>query len=140
MNYSSLLPYKRAIGKIILLTNFIYTSEDESDAKRFSRRPNSLSLYKTSLKFSVIFKIKNIYKKNWISNGILNIENEKEIVFQPFSFYNVIDVKIDYKNYTADIYLETIGKTEILEEKIRMNNQIQYNKDKGLMGILKNNK
>ena len=136
MNYSSLLPYKRAIGKIILLTNFIYTSEDESDAKRFSRRPNSLSLYKTSLKFSVIFKIKNIYKKNWISNGILNIENEKEIVFQPFSFYNVIDVKIDYKNYTADIYLETIGKTEILEEKIRMNNQIQYNKDKGIMEFL----
>ena len=117
MNYSSLLPYKRAIGKIILLTNFIYTSEDESDAKRFAGRKDSLSLYKTSLKFSVIFKIKNIYKKNWISNGILNIENEKEIVFQPFSFYNVIDVKIDYKNYTADIYLETIGKTEILEEK-----------------------
>ena len=69
-----------------------------------------------------------------------NFKKKKKIIFQPFSFYNVIDVKIDYKNYTADIYLETIGKTEILEEKIRMNNQIQYNKDKGIMEILKNNK
>ena len=65
-----------------------------------------------------------------------NFKKKKKIIFQPFSFYKIIDVKIDFKNYTADIYLETIGKTEILEERIRMNNQIQYNKDKGIMEVL----
>ena len=133
--YSSLLPYERAIGKIIILSTFIFTSEDETDARRFSGRKDSLSLYKTALKFSVIFKIKNNYQKSWIPNGILN--GEKEIIYLPFSFYKVIDVKIDYKNYIADIYLETVGKTEILEEKITMdNNKIQYNQNKEIIEIV----
>ena len=46
-------------------------------------------------------------------------------------------VVIDYKNFTADIFLETIGKTEILEEKIKMRKKIGYNKDKGIMEIVK---
>ena len=37
-------------------------------------------------------------------------KEEKEILYQPFSFYYVKDVKINHENYTADIYLETIGR------------------------------
>ena len=139
--YSSLIPYERAIGKVILIPTFISTTEDEKIAKIFCGRQNSLELYKTTLKFSVIFRIKNCYQSNWISNGISlqnisSYKNEKEVIYQAFSFYKVVDVQIDYQNFIADIYLETIGKTEILEEKIRMNNQIQYNKDKGIMEVL----
>ena len=132
--YSNLLPYERAKGKIIMLTSFTSTSQKEAKAKSFSGRyTTSSSIYITNLKFSVIFIIKNIYKNNWISNGI-NIQElsmypgEKEILFQPFSFYYVIDVKIDLKNYTADIYLETIGKTKILEEELKNGKEIRYNK------------
>ena len=133
--YSSLLPYERAIGKIILLSAFTSTSEDENQARRFAGRDNTLSLYKNASKFSVILKIKNICKQKWIPNGI-NIQNisqykiEKEILYQPFSFYRVRDVQIDYKHYSADISLETIGKKEILEEKIKMKKQIKYNQKK----------
>ena len=58
-------------------------------------------------------------------------KKEKEIIFLPFSFYYVREVQIDLYNYKADIYLETIGKKEILEEKIKIGKQINYNeKDK----------
>ena len=141
LNYSSLLPYERAVGKIILLSAFTSTSEDEAAARRFARRKDALTLYKTDLKFSVIFKIKNNYKKNWVSNGISvqdisQYKKEKEILYQPFSFYYVRQVEIDYDHYSADIFLETIGKKEILEEKIKMKKEIKYNKDSGIMEVV----
>jgi len=83
--YSCLLPYIRAKGKIIVLTSFTSTSESKQKALSFSGRNNSVELYKTNLLFSVLFIIKNIWKYNWISNGI-NIQkesvyNEKEILY-----------------------------------------------------------
>ena len=140
LKYTDILPYKRAKGKIILLSAFTSTTEDESFAQRWSSRQKIREVYKSKLLFSVVFYIKNNYKSNWISNGI-NIQeesqykNEKEILFQPFSFYYVKDVSIDLKNYTADIYLETIGKVEILEEQIKNNKDIEYNKKENIIQI-----
>ena len=140
LSYSNLLPYERAKGKVILLSAFTSTSEDEGLAKRWAGRQDTLSLYKTNLKFSVVFIIKNFTKKQWISNGIdiqkeSKYKSEKEILYQPFSFYYVRDVQIDIKNYLADIYLDTIGKTEILEEKIKIGKEIEYNKKEGIMQV-----
>ena len=139
--YSSLLPYERAKGKIILFSSFTSTSESIFYAKRFSGRDNSKELYQANNLFSVIFLIENKWENNWISNGI-NIEyvskykKEKEILFQPFSFYLVKDVNIDLENYTADIYLDTVGKTEILEENLKNNSEIVYNKSKNTIEII----
>ena len=136
--YSCLLPYERAIGKVILLSSFTSTSEKELTARNFSGRDKSKQQYKTNKIFSVIYIITNNFKQNWISNGI-NVQqetvykNEKEILFQPFSFYLVKKVVIDKKNYTADIYLETVGKKEILEEKIKNGQKIVYNEANQMM-------
>ena len=138
--YSCLLPYERAKGKVILLSGFTSTSLDENQAKNFSGRNQTREQYKTRLIFSVIYIITNYCKNNWISNGV-NIQKEsvfkteKEILYQPFSFYYVRDVQIDLKNYTADIYLDTIGKYEILEEKIKIGKQIKYNEKENIMEI-----
>ena len=138
--YSCLLPYIRAVGKVILLSSFTSTSEKEITARNFSGRDNSKKQYKASKIFSVIYIIHNNYKSNWISNGI-NVQNEsyykneKEILYQPFSFYLVKKLDIDIKNYTADIYLETIGKKEILEEKIKKGKSIEYNKNAQIMEV-----
>jgi len=142
MSYSSLLPYERAQGKIILLSAFTSTSESDILAKRWAGRDDTFSLYKTNLKFSVVFIIKNKFKKKWISNGInvqqlSEYQDEKEILFQPFSFYRVRDVHIDIQNYMADIYLETIGKEEILEEQIKLGRKIQYNQKEEIMEAIK---
>ena len=99
---------------------------------------------KNNFKFSTFFYIKNIFKKNFIPNGI-NITNvsefskEKECLFQPFSFYYVEDVEIDLNNYIAKIYLETIGKTEILEEKIKKGKEIEYNQKENIIQVKNNN-
>ena len=138
--FTCLLSYIRANGKIIILSSFTSTSEDENFAKNWSGRKNSKELYLNSLKFSVVYYITNIYKNNWISNGI-NVQKEsvfkpeKEYLYQPFSFYYIRDVQIDYTNYQADIYLETIGKTEILEEKIKLKKEIEYNNKLNIIQI-----
>ena len=140
LSYSCLLPYLRAKGKIILLSGFTSTSESDVLAQRWAGREDSLSLYKTNLKFSVVFIITNHIQQRWISNGInlqqlSQYKKEKEILYQPFSFYYVRDVQIDLKNYKADIYLETIGKKEILEEQIRKGKEIQYNDKEKIMQV-----
>ena len=140
MPYSRILSYEKMKNQIITFPQFISTSESEFLAKNQARRGDSLELYKDTFHFSVVFIITNIYQSNWISNGI-NVQNiseykgEKEILFLPFSFFKVIDIKIDITNYTADIYLETIGKKEILETKIKYGNQIQYNSELNIMEI-----
>ena len=137
--YSCLLSYERAKGKIILLTAFILAYEDEELARRWAGRDNTISLYKTNLKFSVLFFIKNRWQKKWISNGIIvkaSYQEEKQILYQPFSFYYVRDVQIDIEHYKADIYLETIGKEEILEEKIRIGGEIEYDEKETKMKII----
>ena len=138
--YSSLLPYKRAEGKIILLSSFTSTSQNQKSARRFSGRNKAEEQYKNNKLFSVIYIIKNCCQKDWISNGI-NIMNEsffkkeREILYQPFSFYFVRSVEIDLDHYTADIYLETIGKMEILEEELKVGKDIEYNPNKRMMQV-----
>ena len=132
--YSSILPYIRVKRKIIVLPSFISTYENI----RFARRQKSDELYKTKLKFSVLFIIKNNYKNNWISSGVyiqdISVFREiKEHIFLPFTFCHVRDVKINIQNYTADIYLETIGKKEILEEEIKNGKEIEYNNDENII-------
>ena len=138
--YSCLLPYKRAIGKIILLSAFTSTSENDEEAKKWAGRGNPRIVYKDQSKFSVEFHITNNYNKGWISNGIdireiSKFKKENEILFQPFSFYRVTKVEIDEKNNTADIYMETVGKNEILEEQIKLGKEIDYNEKENIMEI-----
>ena len=141
MPYSSILPYIRAKGKIIILSSFISTSEDIDRAKIFAGREKSNKLYQNKLKFSVLFYIKNNYNINWVSSGV-NIQDisaakkEKEHLFLPFSFYYLRDVIINTKNYTADIYLETIGKKEILEEEIKNGKEVEYNQNENIIQIV----
>ena len=138
--YSSLLPYERAIGKVILLSSFTSTSQSEIAARTFSGRNKAEEQYKSKLLFSVIYIIKNYCQEDWISNGI-NImqeskyEKEEEILYQPFSFYFVRNVVINKEDHTADIYLETIGKMEILEEQLKVGKSIEFNPNKKIMQV-----
>jgi len=140
MNYTNLLQYKRNKGKIILFTDFISTSPEIKMSILWSGRKKSKEIFESSRYFSVICYIKNICQDNWIPNSI-NVTDEskyikeKKVIFQPFSFFHVKDVQIDIENYTADIYLETIGRTEILEEKIKNGKEIIYNKEENIMQI-----
>ena len=137
--YSCLLPYERAVGKEILLSAFTSTSESDFVARTWAGRGKERQIYENSSKFSVVFHIKNKYKNaQWVSNSIdiqeeSDFKKEKEILFQPFSFYKVTEVNINIDNYTADISLETIGKREILEKRIKEGKNIKYNEAENIM-------
>ena len=144
LTYTNLLPYERAKGQIILLSSFTSTSECELIAHTWAGRGEESKIYKNNLKFSVVFNIKNSFgNANWISNGIniqnVAVEKEREILYQPFSFYYLRDVQIDMKNYKADIFLETIGKTEILEEQVKNGKRLEYNRKMNIMEVRKDN-
>ena len=140
INYINILSYERLKGKIIILSSFTSSSENYEIAFKFSGRDKSKEIFQNSQKFSVIYKIINHIIPNSIPCGI-NIQNEseykkeKEILFQPFSFYYVKNVKFDYENYLADIELETIVKKEILEEKIRIGKKVIYDKKNNVVRI-----
>ena len=138
--YSSLIKYKNLKGEIILFSSFTSVYEDKNMANSFSGRNESIQQYKNSLKFSVIFIIKNLYKNNWISNLVFDDEETLGYLilsYLPFSFFHFEDIKIDLKNYTADIYLKAIGKVEILEEEIKKGKKIRYNEKENIMEIIK---
>ena len=138
--YSSIINYERSVGQIILFTSFTAVYEQKNLANIFSGRNESVELYNNSLKFSVIFYITNNYNNNWIPNIIFNDKEKLDYInltFLPFSFFLVKDIKIDIDNYTADIFLETIGKVEILEEEIRKGKKIEYNQNENIMKIIK---
>ena len=135
-SYINLLPYERAKGKIILLSSIISSFEEEKMINPYAKYKNAKS------QFSTIFYIKNIYKKNYIPNGIIitdvsEFKYEKECLFQPFSFFYVKDIEIDLNKYVAKIYLETIGKTEILEEQLKQGKEIEYNQKENIMQVKK---
>ena len=136
--YSDILSYERVKGKIILLSAFTQTSESEFIADKYAR-DESKTLGGKRRKFSVKFTIQNNFKENWISNGInidkISVERDRGILYQPFSFYYVREVLIDLKNYMAEIFLETIGKKEILEEEIKLGKEIKYNEKENIMEV-----
>ena len=142
ISYSSLLAYERSVGKIIVLSAFTSSSEDYEFAKEWAGRDEINNDGYEGI-FSVIFYITNKWENNWISNGIDIQEisefgdEEKEVLFQPFSFYYVNDVKFDLEKYYANIYLETIGKTEILEKAIHDGKKIEYKEDLKLIQVCK---
>ena len=127
LKYSSLLEYEKAKGKVIALTAFTSLSLELKVAQRFAKTKNKIE-------FSTIYYINNRYYKDWISNGIDIIDiarykKEKEVLFLPFSFYIINDVKINLADKKAEIYLETVGKKTILELEIQKGKVIKYNEN-----------
>jgi polyferredoxin len=134
LDFNSLLIYEKSKGKIILIPPFTSCSLIKDVAKVFARGKEPL--------FSVIFIIKFNHKNNWISNGydlhyIAKYPKEREIIIQAFSFFYVREVEINKNTYTAEIYLETIGKKEILEKEMENGKDIEYNSIENIMQIKK---
>ena len=134
LDYNYLSFYENAKGKKIIIPAFSSCSELKTVAEKFAFFKKDQAL------FSVLFIIKFVPKINWLSNGI-NVQKitkyreEKEIIIQAFSFFYVKDVKIDNNKSTAEIYLESIDRKEILEEKLKYGKDIEYNVQDNIMQI-----
>lgn len=128
ISYSSFLHYKRAKGKIITSLSFISTSEEERIAQMFGKQRKDSQLF-------VMFIIENLSSSNFIQSGVdissvSEFPFEKEFLFLPFSFYLVKEVKIDTSQNIGQIYLQSKEKTEIFEEKLSNDKEIDIIKKK----------
>ena len=142
LNIINLLPYRNCVGKLIVFPSFTSTTIELMTAKDFSKRESSSPEDRKNHRiYSVIFYISFNLKSNWFPNGIdvhdlSYYDDEKEILFQPFTFFKITKVDIDFDINIADIYLEVIGRKEVLEEKVKDGKMITYNIKEGVMEIV----
>jgi hypothetical protein len=134
---SSLLYYERAKGQLICFPSFTSSSLELDVATRFSEEN------KKDEEYSTIITINYIYKEGFVPTAvdISNISpfpNEKECLFYPYSFFNIKDIQINHQEKKATIELDAIGKKEIIEEKLKNEEQytLVYN-DEGFIEAIK---
>ena len=134
MSYIDLSSYKRCEGQLVTFPSFTSTSADQSIAEQYSYRLMDLQEKKNMGIFSVIIIIDYKFKDGFIPNAIdvsdiSDSKIEKERIFPPFSFFKINKVNIDYENYIADIYIDSIGRKEILEKKLKEDKNLFYNEE-----------
>ena len=141
INYLDALSYQIHKGKKICFQTFLSTSKKEDTAKFFSYETRTTNdERKKDFKFSLLMEIKHNYKEGlfplcfYISN-ISKYKYEEEYLFHPYTFFIIKDFSVDYEKYLIKLYLETINKKEILEEKINENNKIYYNKKDNIISL-----
>ena len=140
LDYSLILNYLKNIGNIITFPSFFSTSLDKEIAHEFAHY-NKPKNERNNL-FSTIYFINVNPRNSWISQGfridaISYYEKEKEILFQPFCFFKLTNVKVSLENYTCFIYLELIGKKEIWEQIMDDNCHVSYEKEENLIELKK---
>ena len=143
MNYIDLLLYERNIGKIITFPSFLSTSCDKNIAYKFGDFDNNIKERKKKGLFSVLFEIKyEINNKNcdyyplcFDISQLSKYKYEKEVLFQPFSFFELKSYKINIDDYTAYIELNSIKKLDILEQYIKDKYKLEYNKKYNIVEI-----
>ena len=132
-----------SINKVITFKSFlseIYSLEHlggQINAFIFDMKDKLFSSYSDNFD-SKIYIIHN-YKRFWKASCFSLIDNSKK--FNLFSFFKVLEVKINYIDKIAEIKLETVGKNEILELKLgKKENEnrkydIKYAKDENIIQI-----
>ena len=129
INYPLVLNYERNIGNIITFPSFFSTSLDKEIANNFSQYNESKENRKGLFSANYIICINpgnDCIAQGFDISDISNNKYEKEILFQPFTFFKINNVKVDLTKNICFINLELIGKKEIWEEKMNEKSNIDY--------------
>lgn len=136
IDIDDLLIFKKNINKIISFKSFLnelapLTHLHGYIYKFFNDASTSISSFRNNLvgknKFSVSIKIKFNHKDNiWLPNCYsVSTSAFPEKIIQLFTFFKIKNVLINEGIMTGEILLESIGRKEILEEK--MSNEFETN-------------
>jgi hypothetical protein len=133
-NLSTLLNYELAKDELICYPSFTSTT------RLFDRAENFANEQKKENEYATIITINYKFKEGFLPTAvdvkdISLYPEEEECIFFPYSFFKVIDFKIDHSSKKAEIELETIGKKEIIETKIGYGNKLVYNEE-GFMEVV----
>ena len=133
MNLIDLLYYEREKDKLICYPSFTSTTPLLQTARGFSNNN------KTQYQYATIVTINYKYNKDFIPTAvdvseISFFKSEKECIFLPYSFFKIKNVEIDHIKKTGKIELDSIGRKEIFEKKLRDGYKLNYN-ERGFMEI-----
>ena len=134
LNFSDLLSYERLKGELICYPSFTSTSKKLEVAKIFAMN------HKDEEKYETIIKINYLYKKGFIPTAvdvskISKYKEEEECLFFPYTFFRIKSININYNQKTAEIELDSIGRKEIIETKLKDRYKLEYNEG-GFMDIV----
>ena len=137
MNLIDLLYYEREKDKLICYPSFTSTTPLLQTAIGFSINN------KTQYQYATIVTINYKYNKDFIPTAvdvseISVFKSEKECLFLPYSFFKIKKVEIDHINKKGSIELDSIGRKEIFEKKLRDGYKLNYNEE-GFMEIIECN-
>ena len=137
MNLIDLLYYEREKDKLICYPSFTSTTPLLQTAIGFSNNN------KTQYQYATIVTINYKYNKDFIPTAVDVSEisaflDEKECIFLPYSFFKIKNVEIDHINKKGSIELDSIGRKEIFEKKLRDGYKLNYNEG-GFMEIIESN-
>ena len=137
MNLIDLLYYEREKDKLICYPSFTSTTPLLQKAIEFSNNN------KTQYQYATIVTINYKYNKDFIPttvdvSEISAFKSEKECIFLPYSFFKIKNVEIDHPNKKGKIELDSIGRKEIFEKKLRDGYKLNYN-ERGFMEIIECN-
>jgi hypothetical protein len=133
-NFSDLLNYKRLKGELICYPSFISSSKLRKKANNFA------ITNKNSQMFETIITINCIYKEGFSPTAvdiseISRFPQEQECLFLPYSFFRIKNIEINHETKKAEIELDSIGKKEIFETKLKEGFKLDYNEG-GFMEVV----
>ena len=143
LNYIDALSYRNNKEEVISFQTFLSTSSKQKTADYFSKiNRTTIEKRQEESKFSSLISIEYNWNEGLFPlcfdiSDISKYKREKEYLFHPFTFFKIKNLEIDFINNILKLHLETIGKKEILEEKIKLVKKIKLNESKNLIEIQK---
>ena len=113
MNYNDLITFKNKINELFVFKGYFTCSYSREVADVYSKTYGNKEL------FSVIVIINYEYEDGLIPNCFV-FSKLNNIIFQIFSIFKIKNVEIDENRKKAEIILDSIGRTEIIENKMML--------------------
>ena len=140
LNIIEVLEFLKNKKNIITFPYFLSMTTKKELVEISSNRNISVKEREAKNLFSVIIKIDYSYDKEYEPScfdleDLSQNQEEKEYLILPFTFYKLDKIIIDCENYIADIELKIIGKKEILENKIKISQELVYDHNLNIMKI-----
>ena len=137
IDYKDLLMFKNNINKIISFKSILNEIAPVTHVhgllyKFINDVSSTVSSFRNNLigknKYYISLKIKFNHKDNiWLPNCYsVSSTAFPEKIFQLFTFFKIKNVIINEEKATGEISLESIGRKEIIEEKMSNENEINY--------------
>jgi len=133
MDYEELINFKKNVNEIICLKSFFQTTRIKKVAVYFFSNKDNYKVL-----FIIDFKYSNSCDLDCFDISKLSLyKAEEEVLFKIFSFFKIIDVKIDKNDKKAEIKLASIGREENFESKLNLldRGKIQLNISKNILEI-----